>query len=209
MFSCPVCLPLPPPSRLLRLIACLLLVSATGARAGTPDPATSTMEPAIVGTPHGTSGYEFDVTVRDINYLPVSGSVVKVSFVGSGLRLHSTQQSGTTLDCVNQSLSRTTSVLGTVAFIARFCGYVDSDQIQVTASDVLLGSIKGRSPDYDANGRIGLTDFVMFSDDYLDHQERQRSDFDLSGSVSLRDFVLWSFEATNYDEWDAPVPLCP
>jgi hypothetical protein len=166
----------------------------------------------MVGTPRGSGGgsFQFSVAVRDATLLPVAGSVVILSFAGTGILLHATQESGTTLDCVNQTISRTTDTLGDVSFIPRFCGYIESDQVEVRASDVLLSKALARSPDYDANGRIGLSDFVLFSDDYLNHPERQRSDFDQSGSVSIFDFVLFTREAHSEEgDWDLFRPLCP
>jgi len=67
-------------------------------------------------------------------------------------------------------------------------------KIQVTVDEVLIHDIETlpcRSPDYSVDGNIGLSDFVLFAQDY-GGLYNPRSDFDWKGVINLIDFVIFA-----------------
>jgi hypothetical protein len=187
---------------------CLLGATATLAQAGSVvSPAFSTIDRVVVGnasgTPMGGSPPGYDVSVRDINNFPVANARVVLEFGATGIRLYAAQNAGTTLDCVQRTLSRMTNAVGTVNFAARIGRFDNTNSIRVSADGVLLGFVPGRSTDIDgAGGQTSLSDFVLFSYNY--GTPAQETDYDLNGMTGLGDFILFTSEYNL-----PPQPYCP
>ena len=189
------------------ILAAMVAAETAGAE---PDPRFSTIDAVVVGSPLGVaiggSPAGFDVTMRDVNNAPRPGVIVELWIGDAGLRLYADQASGTTVNCLQGTISRVTNAQGAVNFAARFGGWVDANEIPVIGDGVVLGLVKGRSPDYDKDGAVGLPDLVVFSGDFLVNPSAQKSDFDLNGNTGLGDFVLFS---TQFLGVSVPRPLCP
>ena len=71
----------------------------------------------------------YDVLVRDVNNAPVAGAVVTLDFSASGMRVYSTQNAGTTLNCAANAISRTTDALGRVNFGPRVSGFANWERL--------------------------------------------------------------------------------
>jgi hypothetical protein len=72
-----------------------------------------------------------------------------------------------------------TSIVGDITIQATVMGY----QLQDT------GILPCKSMDYDTNGAVGLTDFIVFGRDY--GTTAYRSDFTWDGTVGLGDFIIF------------------
>jgi len=181
------------------LIAAGFAVVASVASAGVPDPRFSTIDPVVVGNVSGTamggSPAGFDVTVRDVSNAPLAGVTVTLSFSTAAMKVFSTQNAGTTVNCPAKSISRVTNGAGQVNFASRVAKYNNANTVEVSANGVVLGNVKGRSTDIDGtDGKTGLGDFVLFSANFLGTPSAQETDFDLNGNTGLGDFVLFSSE---------------
>lgn len=184
----------------MRLFAVLAFVAAFALPAHAqiiePDPRFSTVDPVVVGTPLGIpiggAPAGFDVTMRDVSNVPRPGVTVALRFPRPAFRLYAPQQAGTTVDCLQGTVGRVTDAQGKVNFAARFGGWDDANAVEVLGDGVSLAFVKGRSPDYDRDGKPGLSDFTFFSTDFLTNPTAQRSDFDLNGSTGLGDYALFS-----------------
>jgi hypothetical protein len=180
-------------------IAAGLAVVATVASAGVPDPRFSSWDLVVVGnvsgTPIGGSPPGFDVTVRDVNNAPLSGRTVTLNFSASGMKVFSTQNAGTTVNCPAKSISRVTDGSGHVNFGSRVAKFNNSNSVEVSADGVVLANVKGRSTDIDgSDGKTGLGDFSIFSVNFLSNPSAQETDFDLNGTTGLGDFSIFSSE---------------
>lgn len=180
-------------------IAAGFVVVASVASAGVPDPRFSTLDAVVVGnvsgTPIGGSPAGFDVTVRDVNNAPLSGRTVTLNFAPSGMKVFSTQNAGTTVNCVAKSISRVTNGSGAVNFGSRIGKFNNSNTVEVSADGVVLGNVKGRSTDIDGtDGKTGLNDLALFSTNLLTNPAAQQTDFDLNGTTGLGDLALFSTE---------------
>jgi len=179
----------------MAFVPMLLAALTTLASANTPDTRFSTIDDIVVGGPLGIpiggSPAGYDVVIRDLNLAPVPGVFVTLRFPAA-MKVYATQNAGTTVDCAQRTLTRITDTEGHVNFAARLGGWTNSGQIEVSANGVVLGNVKGRSVDYNADGQVSLGDFVTFSEDFMNDPQAQRSDFDLSGTTGLGDLVLFS-----------------
>jgi hypothetical protein len=181
------------------LIAAGFAVVASVASAGVPDPRFSTIDNVVVGNASGVAmggaPAGFDVTVRDVSNAPLSGVTVTLSFSTAGMKVFSTQNAGTTVNCPAKSISRVTNGSGQVNFASRVAKFNNAATVDVSANGVSLGTAKGRSTDMDgADGKTGLGDFALFSGNFLLNPAAQESDFDLNGNTGLGDFALFSSE---------------
>jgi hypothetical protein len=181
------------------LIAAGFAVVASVASAGVPDPRFSTIDPVVVGNVSGTAmggaPAGFDVIVRDVSNAPLAGVTVTLSFSTAAMKVFSTQNAGTTVNCPAKSISRVTNGAGVVNFASRVAKYNNANTVEVSANGVVLGNVKGRSTDIDGtDGKTGLGDFVLFSSNFLATPSAQETDFDLNGNTGLGDFVLFSSE---------------
>jgi hypothetical protein len=182
------------------LIAAGFAVVASVASAGVPDPRFSTFDLVAVGTNSGvataqvaaTPGY--DVVVRDVSNAPLSGVTVTLNYSTSGMKVYSTQNAGTTVNCPAKSISRVTNGAGAVVFGPRTGKFNNSNTVEVSANGVVLGNVKGRSTDIDGSGgQTALGDFSLFSSAY--GTVNAETDFDVSGGVTgLGDFSIFSAE---------------
>jgi hypothetical protein len=159
-----------------------------------------------LGVPIGGAPAGFDVTMRDVNNAPRAGETVWLRLAAPGLHMYATQDAGTTVDCVNGSIGRVTDAQGRVNFAPRFGGWNDANVVEVYSGTETFGYVKARSPDYDADGRVGLSDFVTFISDFMTNPAAPRSDFDLSGNTGLSDYVLFSNQFLGST---GAQPLCP
>jgi hypothetical protein len=181
-------------------IAAGFAVVASVASAGVPDPRFSTLDAVAVGTNSGVLTSQvaatpgFDVVVRDVNNATLSGRTVTLNYAASGMKVYSTQDAGTTVNCAAKSISRITNGSGAVVFGPRTAKFTNSNTVEVSADGVVLGNVKGRSTDIDGNlGQTALGDFSAFSAAYgLVNPE---TDYDVSGGVTaLGDFSIFSAE---------------
>ena len=186
------------------------LLFALPAHADLPDPRFSTIDAVAVGTPLGIAiggaPAGFDVTMRDINNAPRAGVIVELRLGAAGLTVYANQATGTTVDCVTGTISRVTNAQGAVNFAPRFGGWSDANDVPVWGAGEMLGNVKSRSPDYDRDGKVGLSDLVTFSGDFMLNPGAQKSDFDLNGNTGLGDLVLFSAQFLGAS---TPQVLCP
>lgn len=182
-------------------IAAGLAFVATVASAGVPDPRFSTFDPIGVGdntgTAYGGVPAGFDVAVKDVNNAPVLGATVTLNFSASGVRGYATQNAGTTVNAVAQTLSRVATT-GSTNFAARTAKFNNANTVEVSANGVVLGNVKWRSTDVDGVGGItGLTDLTYVANRYLGAQTAPEANLDLSVSdvVALGDLTI---EANEY-----------
>jgi hypothetical protein len=181
------------------LIAAGFAVVASVASAGVPDPRFSTIDAVVVGDVSGTAiggtPAGFDVTVRDVSNAPLAGVTVTLNFSTAGMKVFSTQNAGTTVNCPAKSISRVTNGAGQVNFAARVAKFNNANTVEVSANGVVLGNVRGRSTDIDGtDGRTGLGDFSLFSANLLTNPGAQETDYDLNGSTGLNDLALFSGE---------------
>jgi hypothetical protein len=181
------------------LIAAGFAVVTTVASAGVPDPRFSTIDAVVVGnvsgTPIGGAPAGYDVTVRDVSNAPLAGVTVTLNFSTAAMKVISTQNAGTTVNCAAKSISRVTNGAGQVNFGARVGKFNNANTVEVSANGVVLGNVKGRSTDIDgSDAKTGLGDFVLFSANFLAVPSAQETDFDLNGTTGLGDFVIFSAE---------------
>ena len=182
------------------LIAAGFAVVASVASAGVPDPRFSTIDPVAVGTNSGTATAQaaatpgFDVVVRDVSTAPLAGVTVTLNYSTSAMKVYTTQNAGTTVNCPAKSISRVTNGAGAVVFAPRTGKFNNANTVEVAANGVVLGNVKGRSTDIDGlGGQTALGDFSLFSSAY--GTVNQETDFDVSGGVTgLGDFSIFSAE---------------
>jgi len=184
------------------LIAAGFAVVASVASAGIPDASTSTVDAggAAVGTNSGAltaqSGGSpgFDVTVRDITNAPLAGVTVTLNYTASGMKVYTTQNAGTTVNCPAKAISRVTNGAGAVVFGPRTGLYNNANTVEVSANGVVLGNVKGRSTDIDGQlGQTALGDLSLFAAAY--NTPNQQTDFDVSGgNTGLGDLSIFAAE---------------
>jgi len=180
-------------------IAAGFAVVASVASAGVPDPRFSTLDAVVVGNVSGAAmggvPAGFDVTVRDVNNAPLSGRTVTLNFAASGMKVYSTQNAGTTVNCAAKSISRVTNGSGAVNFAARVAKFNNANTVEVSADGVVLGNVKGRSTDIDGtDGKTGLGDVALLSANLLANPAAQQTDYDLNGVTGLGDLALFTGE---------------
>jgi hypothetical protein len=208
-----------PSSSLLRcalVLAALALAAPRAVFAGVPDPAHCTVDHVLIGSydtrgasagpgpcAGGTAG--FDVFVRDINGLPVAGAAVTVQFAGTGtgIRPFLTQNPPTTIDCTQRTLTVIADANGHAVLIPRFGHFALSPVIPVYANGQLLQYVEARSPDYDGDGQISLSDFNIFAADYNNLTPQPESDFDDCPTTRLGDFTFFVEQYL----WDQGKPI--
>jgi len=183
-------------------IAAGFAVVASVASAGVPDSRFSTFDAVVVGnasgTPIGGAPAGFDVTVRDINNAVLPGVTVTLNFSTSGMKVFSTQNAGTTVNCAAKTISRVTNGSGAVNFGSRVAKFNNANTVEVAANGVVLANVKGRSTDIDGtDGKTGLGDLSLFSSNLLTNPGAQQTDFDLNGTTGLADLSIFSNELLN------------
>jgi len=184
------------------------------APADVPNPPLSSVDPVLVGTPSGaailcagTAGPGFNVVVRDFLGNPIPGSMVTLNFLfATGPRAFAMQNAGTTVSCVGRTISRVTDAAGRTVFAARFGGYTNAADVEVSADGVVIDLVPARSPDVLGTGnRADLPDFAAFSAAYQCTTCPQ-FDFDNSGGeIGLNDLAIFSRE---YLLMPPGVPYC-
>jgi len=185
---------------IVTLIVLAALGRATAAWAGLPPPNFSTIDPIGVGDNSGLAigganpGY--DVSVRDGNNQPVPNAVVTLDFTDAHVRAYTVQNAGTTVDASQHTLTRVATT-GSTKFAARTAGFDNTNLVHVLANGALLGNVKWRSTDIDAQGgSTGLPDFLYFATRFLTAATAPEVNFDLtvSDQVGLGDFTIFSNE---------------
>lgn len=182
----------------LTMAAGLALVASV-ASAGVPDNRFSTSDAVVVGNASGTAiggaPAGFDVTVKDVNNAPLPGRTVTLDFSATPMKVFSTQNAGTTLNCAAKTISRVTNASGAVNFASRVAKWDNANNVDVIADGVPLFVVRGRSTDLDGiDGRTGLGDFSIFSSNFLAAPAAQETDYDLNGTTGLGDFSVFSAE---------------
>lgn len=180
-------------------IAAGLAVVASVASAGVPDPRFSTTDLVVVGNASGNAiGGGYDVVVRDVNNAALAGQTVVLDFSATPMKVFTTQNAGTTVNCVAKTISRVTNASGAVNFAARVARFDNTNGVEVSAAGVVLATVKGRSTDIDgADGTTGLGDFAIFGNNFQNNPAAQETDFDLDGSTGLGDFASFGAEFQN------------
>lgn len=185
--------------------AFVLVVVASPARAGVPDPRASTLEADIIGSSSGAAvGDGFRVTIRDVGSNPLAGKRVELIFP-VGVRPYAEQVGGATADCGTRTISKATNGFGVAILQPRFGGYANTASVQVISEGVLLRELPARSTDLDANGRTDLGDLNHFRQNFLLGTAGLETDYDESGATDLMDFNLFRAIFVN----DVPGTVCP
>ncbi|MGH7725179.1 MAG: hypothetical protein ACREOU_07080 [Candidatus Eiseniibacteriota bacterium] len=200
----------------MALVVAVAWVAAPPAQAAVPDPSQSIVEPLVVASwtadPSPACAAPrpgFDVIVRDAAGMPVAGATVALDFSPTIVRLYLTQNPGTTVNCAAYTLSRPSDAIGIAHFVPRFGGFENSPAVVVSADGIILAPpIVARSPDFDRNGTVALTDLVYFARSYLSAGYEPETDFDGCPASSLADLSFFAQEyltSTNFP----PAVLCP
>lgn len=172
------------------LLVCALL-SLPALSAAKVDPRFSSVDAVVFGDVDGTR--TFRVQLRTVDNAPDQG-IVTLDFSGTSVRLETTQEAGTTVDCVARTLSRETPTqgqpgYGLAVFHPRFGGA--SGTVRVTGDGIRLADVPARSTDVDGDATVGLRDVATFAGPFLDGTPHPELDFDGSGErVGLGDFAL-------------------
>jgi hypothetical protein len=173
-----------------------LLVFASGtAAAAVPSPQTSQCDAVLVGNISGIDrGNAFHVTVRDLANSPEAGSVVAIHFLGGTTHLVWEQNPGTTVSCGFLTISRVADSGGASSILARFGGFDNVAEANVTADGVILRRIAVRSTDLDGDGTTGLSDFNLFRQRFLSNPSAPETDYNQDGTTGLADFEIFRAE---------------
>jgi len=190
----------------LALVFAALVLASGAARAATPSPPQCTVDHVIISswnetparnglTPCVTSDAGFDLVVRDAAGTPIPNSQVRVTFGGTGTSILPYTNLGpgpTFTQCFDRTIVvGPTDGQGRIHFVPHFGRYAETAVIPVFADGVQIALIEARSPDYDGDGDVDLSDLTTFSGDYLDPGYHARSDFDDCASTRLGDLVFF------------------
>jgi len=158
------------------------------------DPRFSLVDPVVFDDPDGAR--TFRVQLRTVDNAPDYGTVV-LDFSASPVRLETTQEAGTTVDCVARTLSRQTGQFGhadygRAEFHPRFGGSCATASVVVRGDGIELAHVPARSTDLDGMQGTDLHDLTLFSGAFLrDAAGHPEMDFDGSGgALGLGDLVL-------------------
>lgn len=185
---------------------CLLLSSSRGVASplAVPDPSQCSVESPMVGnhtgnTMAGIGSPGYGVVVRDVLGVGIAGSTVSLDFSSApGIRLYSTQNPGTTVNCAARILSRMTNALGHAIFGPRFGGFVNASAVEVRADAVFLALVPARSTDI--NGMAGTTnaaDLNLFAIELFKMPPEiagPQTDFNNDGRTDVADLVIFKNE---------------
>jgi hypothetical protein len=190
----------------LALTLCLLLSTSRGAASplAVPDPSQCTVESPMVGnhtgnTMAGIGSPGYGMVVRDVLGMGISGSTVSLDFSSApGIRLYSTQNPGTTVNCAARTLSRMTNANGQATFGPRFGGFVNSNSVEVYADGVLLAYVAARSTDLDGSaGTTDVADLSLFKNELYKMPPEiaePQTDFNNDGQTNVADLALFRIE---------------
>jgi hypothetical protein len=183
-------------------IAAGLAVVASVASAGVPDPRFSTTDLVVVGNASGNAigaaPPGFDVVVRDVNNAALPGRTVVLDFSATPMKVFTTQNAGTTVNCVAKTISRVTNASGAVNFASRVARFDNTNGVEVSADGVVLATVRGRSTDIDGNdGTTGLGDFAIFGNNFQNNPSAQETDYDQDGVTGLGYFAIFGIEFQN------------
>jgi hypothetical protein len=168
----------------LPLVASLMLLA--GSAASVPDPRYSSCDAVGVGNSSGRSpggsSLGFRIVLRDVSANPIATGWAGLSFSGSGVRVYSAQNSGVTVDVVNQAVSERFTT-GAAYFALRTGGYTNTSTVEAIGDGVDVGLARWRSTDIDAlDGKTGLGDLAYFSSRFLGRVPAPECNFDRSAS---------------------------
>jgi hypothetical protein len=204
---------------LLSTLLAMMLAARANATVGVPSPQNCSVSQVLVGTwdftPASTGPTQcsppvpgFEVVVRDLNNSPLVGVTVELDMVGAGLRLYQTQPFGTVINCSQQQISRITDAFGRTVFVVRAGGVNLGASVRVLANGIFLAQVPMLSPDYNADGAVGLSDFGRFASGYLGIAPHPESEFDNCPGQDLPEYSFFSAEyLANLGQ--PPAPLCP
>lgn len=205
------------------LLAALALANA--ASAAVPSPPNCTVDHVIISSWNNvpannglaacsSSPAGFDVWVRDSAGNPIPNSQVKIVFAGTGTSIRPYHPQGPqgpiVIHCGDHSFSGFTDGQGHLNFTPQFGRYAEIAVVPVYADNVQIALIEARSPDYDDDGDVDLSDFATFADDYSDiHVYHARSDFDDCPTKNLGDFAFFADQFVASTASGIPIPVCP
>lgn len=174
------------------ICVCTLMMAAAAGAADPPEPYDITVVPCdtYLGVitcpfPAGSGGpeeTEFTVTIR-WNDEPLPGLWVEVEILGAGHTV-----------CPDAVLTGITDDLGQVTLnvAAGGCSPDGPATLRITANAVVIRDYhRIVSPDQDADGKVGLSDFVYFGTGYGGFV-RPCTDYNNDGTTSLADFTIFA-----------------
>ena len=177
------------------LLPAIVLLFGQPAVAAVPSPQTSQCDAVLVGNSSGLDrGNAFHVTVRDLANNPEGGSIVSIHFAAGTTRLVWEQDPGITVSCGFLTLSRAADSGGATAILARFGGFDNVAEANVTADGVVLKHIVVRSTDLDADGTTSLSDLALFRQGFLSSHSSPETDYNQDGTTNLADLAIFRVE---------------
>ena len=201
------------------------LALANAAFAAVPSPPNCTVDHVIISSWNNVPAYNglaacssspagFDVWVRDSAGNPIANSQVRIVFAGTGTSIRPYHPQGPqgpiVIHCGDHSFSGFTDGQGHLNFVPHFGRYAEFAVVPVYADNVQIALIEARSPDYDCDGDVDLSDLTTFSGDFTDtHAYHARSDFDDCPTTSLGDFVFFSGQYLASVQAGVPIDTCP
>jgi hypothetical protein len=197
------------------LFAACAVMAASTAMAGVPSPGNSTIPDCVMLLPGANDAYSnalvasyqpWTATIRDVTNTPIDNiSVIIDISVTSDIKISDVQSAGTTVDCITNTIRRTTAGGGIVTFTARGAGKNSLagggiggggfDQVAVYAGSTLMKNITATTPDENGAGDAGTvvngcdaTDGSFYIYDFFNFTATAgRSDFNCSGAVDAPD----------------------
>lgn len=180
----------------LLLVPPALLLTAAGASAAVPSPATSTLPACMALCPFGD--IPFTVVVRDAASNPSPGSFVVLDFSQCpGAYLCEGQSFDPyTVDLPTRQLRAFTNAAGSVTFPARVGGTGAPGSVRVYADGVPLRTYALASPDQDGDGFVlegppTGSDYTLFTAKL--GTSDPTADFDCDGTVAAADQNIFNF----------------
>jgi hypothetical protein len=190
------------------LLAAVAVFSVTASYAGVPSPANSTVPDCVMLLPGADDGYSnvftasyqpFTVTVRDVTNTPIDNIAVIIDVQDANdIKLADSQEALSTVDCVTNTVRRTTAGGGIATFRVRGSGKNSVtgtaggfDLVKVIAGSTLLKNITGTTPDENGAGDAGTVvngldpgdaSFFLY-DQFNLSVTAGRSDFNCNGIV--------------------------
>ena len=202
---------------------CALVLASGAASANTPDPNQSIVDHVIISSWNNVpaangltactpSDAGFDVFVKDVAGNPVANSDVRIVFGGTGtsIRPYRLQQgSQIEIRCFDHSFRGLTDGAGRLSFVPHFGRWAETNVVPVYADGIQIALIQARSPDYDNDGDVDLSDLSTFATDYTDTQYHGRSDFDDCPATKLGDFAFFANQYLASTAAGVPIDTCP
>lgn len=170
-------------------IALLGLTATAALAAGPPDANASTVDPCFVTCPLGD--FSFQVIVRDATGTVCPGVIVDVDFCNcTGPQLCRSAQGGSCADGTSDVASATTDAAGQVTFRIAAGGACPGALVDISAGGVLLAQRVVQAMDFDNDFTVTAADFTMGGG--------PGNDYNCDGIVNLSDFVLFTVHQQHF-----------